>query len=467
VTGLVRGNVAVRGTWDHTSVSGLAQLSLGSLRVNSTGVLYNDITGEVRLRGDSAYVDSLVAHAGGTVRVTGAIDLADLTRPSFNLAIASNAATLLDNRWGRIQADSRLTARGPYAGMRVRGTATITSGLIYAPDMNTRHATNLDDPTLAGVLRASGATPAILPPSNPFLQNLVVDVALRVDPDTWVRNSQANFEIYTPADAGPLRVHMDNAHQTLTLLGTINADRGDYTYAGRVFTLSTGSATFMGGPTIDPLLQASATYTVERRGQEVLPIQVDLSGTLSAPRVTLQSNTQPPLSQSDLLSYLAFGQPASSVLGLQGSPTLTPGGQGSFDGIPTLVEQQTASLAFGAVVDQTVKDIETQGTRAGLDVFRVHPGELPPEATYQGSFQNFLTGTEIEAGKYLTPRFFVELRGRASTFPGLAAQYRERSGFQWLGSWEPRYLPTEPSFSNTLATQRRALGTLFLWTKRF
>ncbi len=468
VRGRVRGNLAVRGTLDHPSSTGTMLLDLGSLRVNSTGVLFTDVTGQVRLRGDSAYVDSLVAHSGGPVHVTGTLGLAQLSRPSFNLMIAANDATVLDNRWGRIRADAQIRARGPYTGLRVTGTAKVLGGVIYAPEMQTQHATNLDDPTLAGALAqdTAGTAGAILPRPNPLLQNMNLNVAVTVQPDTWVRNSAANVEVYTSPDIGPVRIHMNQARQILTATGTISTDRGEYTYAGRVFQLSAGSATFLGGPTVDPLLQLSALYEVQRQGLETLLIQIDVNGTLKHPRVSLASNAQPPLPQSDLLSFLAFGEPASSLLSLQASP-IGGVGQGGLTGIPALAEQQLASLAVGAVVDQTVSDIEEQGTRSGLDVFRVHPGELPPEAAFQGYFHNMLTGTEVEAGKYVTPNIFVEARGRTSTFPGLSLEYRNPLGFIWRTTWEPQYLPVLPSFSTLTAAQVRAFGTFLLWSRRF
>ncbi len=467
VRGRVRGTVAVRGTLDSPTTNGALQLELGSLRVTSSGVLYNDIVGTVRLQDRTAHVDSIMAHAVGTIRATGTVDLAQLTRPAFDLAVAASDVTVLDNKWGRIRADASLAVKGPYTALDVSGDTRITGGIIYAPEVRTQHATNLDDPTLAGIIDTTGLGPNVLTAPNPLLQNLNVDVALRIDPDTWVRNSQANVEIYTPDDAGPLHVRMDNAHQTLSLLGSVNSDRGEYTYSGRVFQLSTGSATFLGGGTLNPLLQLSAIYNVQRRGQEALDIQINVSGTMMEPRVTFQSNAQPPLSQSDLLSYLAFGQSASSLVTLQSSAALSTGGSGGLAGIPALVQQQVGSLAIGAMVEQTVSDLQEQGTRAGLDVFRVHPGELPAEAAFQSYFSNVLNGTEIEAGKYLSRRFFVELRGRTTTIPGVLLEYRRPSGFTWTTTWEPRFLPAEPSFSALTASRVRAFGTFLRWSKRF
>ncbi|HEX6559629.1 MAG TPA: translocation/assembly module TamB domain-containing protein, partial [Longimicrobiales bacterium] len=423
VTGRVRGNATIRGTFDHPSLNGIALLDLGTARVNATGVLYHDIVGTIRLRGDTAYVDSVVAHAGGTIRATGSIDIATLSRPGFNLQVASRDAVLVDNKRGTIRADAQLAVTGPYDGVHVTGQTSVRSGVIYAPESRNQRVTNLDDPTLRASIDTAGLGFDVLPTPNPLMSNLQVDVDVRIAPDTWARNTQANIEIYTPEDGEPLHVHMDNPHQVLTLTGVINSDRGEYTFAGRNFQLSTGSATFMGGPTLDPLLQLTARYQVQRRGVEALVIEIHVDGSLRQPRVTLQSNSQPPLAQSDLLSYLAFGQPSSSVLNMQTSSALGIG-NGGLTGIPALAEQQIASVAMGASIESAVAAIQKEGSRSGLDVFRVHAGELPAEAAFQGYFQNLVRGTEVEAGKYIRPRLFLEARGRLSTAPGVQLQYR-------------------------------------------
>ena len=57
------------------------------------------------------------------------------------------------------------------------------------------------------------------------LENLQVNVSLRIAPATWVRNTTTNVEVYTPGDADPLVVQMDNRHQVLTITGVINVIR--------------------------------------------------------------------------------------------------------------------------------------------------------------------------------------------------------------------------------------------------
>ena len=467
VRGRVRGNAVVSGTFNDPQVNGLALLDLGSLRVNASGVLYNNIGGQIQFKGQTAYIDSIVAHAGGTVRTTGTIGFATLARPEFDLTVKADDAWLLDSKRGNFRADAALAIKGPYTGVHITGDVNVNGGVFYAPETKNQHVTNLDDPTLRGQLDTVGLGLQILPPPNPFMRGLLVDVGVRISPNTWARNTAANVEIYTPDDREPLTVHMDNAHQVLTLSGVINTDRGEYSVAGRSFKLSTGSATFIPGPKIDPLIQLTARYQVQRQGLEALIIEVHIDGFMTAPRVTLTSNSQPPLAQSDMLAYLAFGQPTSSLLNLQSSG-IGSAGNGGLSGLPALAEQQLASVAIGASMDELVRQIEQEGSRGGLDVFRVRAGEMPAEAAFQGYFRNFLSGTEIEAGKYVTDRMFVTVQGRVNTTPGVSLQYRAPNGLQWSGVFEPRYLPVEPSFSSAVTAQRaRTLGVLVLWNRRF
>lgn len=467
VRGRIRGNATVRGTFNNPRLSGLALLDLGSLRLNSTGIIYNDITGQIRFAGDTAYVDSVVAHAGGTVRAQGTMNMATLTRPGFDLTVNVRDAWLLNNYRGTFRADADIAIKGPYENVHVTGESRIREGVFYAPETRARRVTNLDDPTLRGRLDTVGIGLQLLPPPNPFMQGLLVDVGVRISPNTWARNTSANVEIYTPEDEDPLRVHMDNKHQVLTLNGVINTDRGEYSVAGRTFKLSTGSVTFLGGPKLDPMIQLTARYQVQRQGLEALLIEVHVDGFMTAPRVTLTSNAQPPLTQSDMLAYLAFGQPTSSLLNMQSSG-VGSAGNGGLSGLPALAEQQLSSVAMGTVMDELVKQIEQEGTRGGLDVFRVRAGELPVEAAFQGAFRNFLSGTEIEAGKYLSSRLFLTAQGRTNTIPGVSLQYRAPNGLLWYGVYEPRYLPVEPSFSSAVTAQRtRTLGLLLLWNRRF
>jgi hypothetical protein len=109
-----------------------------------------------------------------------------------------------------------------------------------------------------------------------------------------------------------------------------------------------------------------------------------------------------------------------------------------------IATQQLGATAVGTVVDQ----LELQTRRAfGLDVFNITPAPLPPELAVQGYLHVF-RGAQFEAGKYLTNRWFIASQGRtAAVVPGLQLQYRTPNGFEWLTSWEPRYLAGTPGLT--------------------
>jgi hypothetical protein len=101
-------------------------------------------------------------------------------------------------------------------------------------------------------------------------------------------------------------------------------------------------------------------------------------------------------------------------------------------------------------------------------VFRVHPAPLPDEVTFGGYFQSLLQGMQMEAGKYLTPRFFLSASGRTSGAPpGLRLEWQEPNGWSWYATWESGYLPHQPSLSDVRATGTRVFGSFLRWRKRF
>src|SRR5690606_14837104 len=281
----------------------------------------------------------------------------------------------------------------------------------------------LHDPAVAEVAdTAAPSTRELLPARNPVLDNLRVNVNVTVARDTWVRNTDANVEVYTPADEGALRVVLDQAAGSLSLQGRLNMDRGEYTAFGRRFVLTRGGVTFQGGDVIDPLLHIIARHPVQLPSREAIDINVHVGGSLSAPTLSLDSDAQPPISQTDLLSYLAFGRSSTSLFQQQAS-SLSGQSSGSGDlagGVASLATRQLAGVAVDAVVDE----FESGAARElGADVFRITPADLPAELSF-GGFETVLLGTEVEVGKYFARRWFVAGQARPTFVrPGARLEY--------------------------------------------
>ena len=464
VDGSAAGAVRVRGTTSDPEFVGALTLSRATARIEPAGVTLHDINGRLRLVGDTVLVDSLVAYNSGRILVRGGIGIAQPTQPSFDLYLVARNATVLDTELGRVRADAGLSMRGPFDNVYVSGATTITEGVIYIPEPDGKSVVGADDPALFQVIdTAVVAERALVPQGSPLLDNLRVDVTLGIDRDTWVRSADANVEIYTPEDLGPLEVSLDQRRQQIALRGVVSTERGEYTFLSKRFQVDRGSVIFTGSGEINPLLQITGLYEVRLPAQKALTIRVLIGGTLNSPQLSLESDAQPPLPQSDLISYLAFGRTSSSLLQLEGSALGSGGGTGGPVGaVAAVATQRLGAIGLGVLVDQL------EGTTArslGADVVNITPAELTIEAS--NPFNNLdalVRGTEFEIGRYFNRRTFVSFTVRPTVFaftsssqsiPGIRLQHRFFPGLQLETSFESRYLPQQP----TLETDQQSTST--------
>ena len=245
--------------------------------------------------------------------------------------------------------------------------------------------------------------------------------------------------------------------------GSLYTDYGYYTFLGKRFDVTRGSARFTGEPDPNPILQVLATHEVRQAGRAPLDIRVILGGTLKQPTVSLESDAQPKLSQSDLIAFLAFGESSSGLLQFTGTG-LEGGGQGGSSlagNVAALAQRQLASVAVGALVDQAKRDL-TSATQA--DVLNITPAELPTDISL-GAFQTVLKGTELEIGKYTGRNTFVLGRVRTSlAIPGALVERRVGRKIMLRGSFETRFQPERPTLTSGLTPKTiQVIGALMSW----
>jgi translocation and assembly module TamB len=467
VSGRVTGAIYVRGTFDDPLLDGVVRLDLGTLRVVPLGVRFDDVAGTITLAGDVATVDSVVAYSGGPLRIDGQISVASLTDPVFDLTIDADNSRVINTDDAELYLDADIRVEGPLSALRVTGDIHTRSGVIYIPELaelGSGNLVNLDDP---GTFRRMGGAfederALHVDTTSPFA-NTVVEVGVVIERDVWLRSTEANVEIYTPPEVGPLRIRMNGAGGDLRLEGSINTDRGDYEFMSRRFRMTRGAITFVGETPINPILQVAAEHEVRIPGREAFQIRVLLGGTVDDLEINLESTSQPPISQTDLLSYLAFGRDASSLLNQQGSALTGDGGAGDLVGnVAAIATQQLTAVALEAAVSEVERDVARE---LGLDVFRITPANVPIEAL-TGEFIDILRATEVEAGRYIQPRLFVGAQARAGR-PGLRLEYRSPRGYEWEAAWQPRFMPTEPTLTDMEPERTNVLGAFLFRQWRF
>jgi translocation and assembly module TamB len=457
VRGSLTGELSVRGTVESPEVNGDMNVALGSFMIVASGMQLHDLTGTIRIRGDTLVIDSLVGWARGPVRLEGGLGLATLAEPSFDLRLMAENARIYNTSAARVQADLDLRMTGPWDGALITGEVVIRSGEYNLDEGGEGEVIDLRDPQLLREIDPAllAEESDALPDPFPLLDNLRAELSVRVSRDMWVRSTEANVEIYS---VGDLELELDMARDLLTVEGVVNTDRGEYTFLGRRFLISRGSVTFIGGEQINPLLQIVAEHEV--RGRDPFEIQVVIGGTLAEPEITLESNAQPPISQTELLTYIAFGRQAGSLLQLQGSSGLTEGGRLTGGRVIGLATQQMAAVALGVLVSEVER---TAGRTLGAEVIHISPGDVPEELARGAPFREILRGTEVEVGRYIDTRTFVAVQSRLyGGNPGIRVQYRLPSGYRIETSLEPRFEVRPPTLSDPPDARALNMFGLFL-----
>jgi translocation and assembly module TamB len=333
---------------------------------------------------------------------------------------------------------------------------TVTQGVIYAPEPTGRHVIGPGDPALFNVIdTAIKADRELFPTPSPLLANLRMEITLGVNHNTWVRNREANVEIYTD---DPLIIHAEQ--QAFDVTGVVTTDRGEYSFMSRRFQIKRGSAIFIGSPDLNPTLQITGEYQVLIAARGTLDIRVSIGGTLRQPKLSLESDAQPPRTQSELLSLLAFGQTTQSLLGSAASSITSTAATSDLFGIGAqYAVRRLAGVALGVAVEQ----VEMQAGRAfGTDVFDITPGDVP-SSNFVGTF---LTQTKFEAGKYVNPRTYVSVQQQAGHV-GAGVEHRTADGWQFSVSAAPRILLGEPQLNSQPYRTVQSYGGFILRDWRF
>jgi translocation and assembly module TamB len=464
-------NAELGGTWSRPTLDGRIGVAHGALSMPTLGVRVKGIDAAVTMRGDSISLDSFSALSDGpgeqgSLTMHGFVDLDVLHHepgtsrrnldPKFTLYLESRGFHALNQRSvGDLHVSMRgLRLDGSLASSTLTGTVIVDKGVIYIPELARKRVIDLNanDPDYIAVVDTSLNSNRVLLPDAPasVLQNLALqNVRLVIGPDVWIRSAEANIqlggEVGVTKGRDP-RARSGEAPQQLALQGALTADRGQYRLVlspavVRTFDVTRGRLTFAGDPDINPALDINAVHTVRTENGQDIRIRVSIRGTLAQPELLLSSDEGQQISQTDLVSYLAFGKPSFEVVGT--------GSANNLQLATSLVASTVGGLAEGFLQRQF---------GSAIDVFRVQTGVTDLQAaTGQGSAVGNTLGTTIGTarvtlGKQFNERTFVGLDAglcelnpnsngaSLSTFSnnlGVKVDHRLAHGFSLSAGWEP------------------------------
>jgi hypothetical protein len=420
IEGDIEGVLTSRGSTRDLTFDGTLALSNGGAFWDATGLRYRDAGGTFRMGQDRiVHVDARAravdprARAGrpvangsaGFVVAEGTVDFAQPADPEFDLAVRASEFYAARRRDADlfVTADARL--RGRYTRPVVTGVLRIDRGTLFLEEIYRQTlVVDLGDPLFFDALDAE--TRALLEevgpaPQNPFLRNLLVqNVRTTVGPGAWLRGRDINVEV-----SGDLTiVSFDRREEELRLSGALQVLRGTYQLYyppfARRFDVQDGIIEFPGTPGFDPGMSISAVYRAKSVLGDPLDILAAVSGTLESPRVRLYSSAQPPISESDLASYLFFGAPTSAIADLGGS-----GGAGFGEfGLRTFGPSALGYVASG---------LQSLAQSTGLiDYIGLSSTDALPGQTASAGIGSVFADAQLEVGLYISPRAFLAFSKR-------------------------------------------------------
>jgi translocation and assembly module TamB len=420
------------------------------MNVPGLGVQFGSVSGGAVLQGDSVLLrDVRITSGGGDLAVGGAIRLEDLSRPLFSLDLRASQFLAMDVRnFLTLTGTGDLRLRGPLLGATLTGNLTANSGVLYFADLVSKRVIDLDDPTIADLVDSTLIREEDLGAKfqNRFLDSLrIEDLRIAIGSDVWLRSAEANIQL-----DGEARVSkVGSEYQPI---GTLQAPRGSYTLKvgliTRDFTVTRGEVRYIGN--LDAVLDIEARHTVRSVRGEEIPVIASIEGTLYAPKLRLESTLRPPISETDLVSYLITGYPANEATAIGGANTLATG-------------LAYFSSALGSELERTL----IQDLGVPIDLIEIRPGTASA-----GS----ISPTQLAAGWQLGRKTFVTFNaGFCPDFSQISArnlgaglEFRFSKEWRLQSAVEPTIQRCGSGAVIPLDSRNRyQIGTDILWEREF
>lgn len=461
VRGHLTADVGIRGTWNTPQLRGGLQIDSGAVSLPALGVRWQNIVGRLRLDGNAIHVDSLLIRSErGEADVSGVVELEKLTHPLLALNINARDFHALEQRGNlSVTGTAQLSLRGPTFGATLTGSGTVTNSVLYFADLVEKRIVDLDAPdpalaalidtSLAAIIERQGLGPAF---HSLFLDSLSIQgLQLTMGSSVWLRSNEANIQL-----SG--RMTVNKVRRNYLLTGTLLAPRGTYRLkvgpVTREFVVTSGTVRYFGTPDLDAGLDIEAQHLVHpvptpnSRAADNADITIiaHIGGTLYVPKLTLSAKDRE-LPQTDIISYLMFGQPSADITG----------GQAGVGNNRSVLLSSTVSGIISGAISGELERTAVSDLGIPLDYVEIRPGD--PGNPLQGA--SFAAGWQIGAKTFLIVRASL-CPGDVTNVLGASLQFRFSPEWRAEASMEP----VAGCSPNTSSRSRQVGGDLF-WERRY
>lgn len=303
ITGRVSLSAAVSGALPHPD--GVAEIRMEGVGFTIPALLQQirDMNGEIRITPGLVAINALQGKLeSGTFDGNGTVSLDKYKPKAFDLTLNTKALPVSVPDTLDLKLDSLLTLTGNEASPKLSGNVVIAEGLYYR-DFKVRLVDTLDR-----LRRPKAASaPTELPP---ILARTALDVTVSGRKPFTVDNNVALL-----AAVPDLKV--SGTVKQPVVSGRTEVQSGVIRYNKQEFTVTRGVIDFVSPYRIEPVLDISAETEIRE-----WTIVLDISGTPDNLRFQLSSN--PPESDEDILSLLAFGKTSRELVSEEGTAASMP-----------------------------------------------------------------------------------------------------------------------------------------------
>ncbi len=419
LAGTLSTNITVSGTALHPEFTGTSTLTNGEYQHNIAGILLHNIDASLRLSKNRIEITHANATDGGkgTMQASGGIDIGEHSTANVKSTLKNFYLMRSDDLKVNLSGDTTLS--GPVDSLGVQGTFTVNKAEIHIPDriapaITKLNVTEINQPLteqqkmamLARKLRAKAA-PSSIP--------IALDITINLPNQVFLRGRGLDAEL-----GGKLHI-TGNASEP-EAIGTLSVIRGRYQFIGQNFTLApTSTATFRGPIPPSPFLD----ITAETPAEDIIA-QVNFSGTLNTPKLTVTST--PALPMEEVLSRMLFGRNLKNITPAQAlrlvSVTRELLGKGGGD-----INFLDRTRSFLRLDDLDIKQGEEGESAFGI-------GKYIKDGIYVGAQKNLGTEggkatIEIEVTPHITVESEVGTNAPSNTAPGSESTTQGGVGVNW------------------------------------
>jgi translocation and assembly module TamB len=321
-------DIDTTGPLPHPPVQGRIRLQDARFENISTGTVLDDIQALIELQGYQAGLHQISATDGeqGTVQVSGEVDFAPGSDPSYMVQTQLDKATLvrMDMATAGISGDVNL--QGNATGAKIHGDLKAFPVNIGLPDPAPSGMQGIH--IVREQYEPGVQDPGVQDTAPSFAQNTALDLRVSIPGGCYVRGRGLDSEW-----EGKLQVQGQADQPKIS--GYVQVMRGHLDLLTKRFTLDKGKITFLSRYPPQPEIDMVASTPVKD-----LLAKVNISGQATEPSIELSS--EPVLPRDEILARILFNRPLREITPVQAVKlalavrTLTSGGRG---GIMSKVRQ--------------------------------------------------------------------------------------------------------------------------------